>query len=304
MTTESSQEQLNDADVVRAAATRSLAAPGVRLYRVRTREAAGGGWSDPWSWEIGVADPAARSVQLRHFHSEDSPVEKLAEAAARKWPWLDDDAPPSEPGPRTGEETIEIGRTQFCGGPDRWIDWSDMPFYGPARAMWPLEALLGTTTTTRAASTDVRGDACARYVSDVVPGEVARLEGITLVDPPEPGDDWRALSAEVSIDARGHVRRIAWSPTTGRRFKPGLLPRLAGRLDRKAAVDHAFDASGRLWYITEFWDYGCDVEISVPTNLIDMSDTSMRDIIKDLWQMRRRYKQEDPRRRRRRRRAP
>lgn len=80
-------------------------------------------------------------------------------------------------------------------------------------------------------------------------------------------------------------------PTTGKRFKPGLLPRLAERLDRNATADHAVDASGRLWHVIEFWDYGCDVEIIAPTNLIDSSDTSMRDIFKDLWSMRRDYKQ-------------
>jgi hypothetical protein len=102
-----SQGHPNDAEVVRAAAKQSLAAHGVRLHRVRIMET-DGAWTDPWSWEIGVADPAARSVQLRHFTAEDSPVEKFAEAVARKWPWLVDDTPPTEPGPRAGQETIEI----------------------------------------------------------------------------------------------------------------------------------------------------------------------------------------------------
>jgi hypothetical protein len=92
--------------------------------------------------------------------------------------------------------------------------------------------------------------------------------------------------------AAGLVRRVAWSVTTGKRFKPGLLPRLATRLERSPAPEPAFDGDGRLWNVTEFWDYGYSVEISAPTNVIDSADTSMLDIIKDLWRMRRRYKRE------------
>lgn len=162
MSTEPRSGRTNDPEVLRAAARLSLDAHGVRLYRARTRELDDGGWSDPWSWEVGVAHPAARSVQLRYFLAEGSPVEKLAEAVAQRWPWLDEDATPREPGPRTGQETIEIGRTHYYGGPDRWIDWSDMSFYGPAHALWPLEALLGTMSATRAGRSEVRGATCTR----------------------------------------------------------------------------------------------------------------------------------------------
>jgi hypothetical protein len=292
MSTERTQ-QPGDAGAVCAAATRSLSAHGVRLCHARTRESDDGSWTDPWSWEVGVANPAARSVQVRHFHAEDSPGEKLSEAVVRRWPWLDDDdTHDPEPGQRTDVETIEIRRKHYYGGPDRWIDWSDMPFYGPARALWPLEAILGVITATPAGSRNVRGDMCTRYRCDVAPGEGARWDEITLIDRPEPDDDWRALSADVCVDSSGLVRRIAWSPTTGKRFKPGVLPRLATRLDQSPAPEPSFDANGRLWNATEFWDYGCSVEISAPTNLTDSSGKSMLDIVRDLWRIRRKYKRE------------
>jgi hypothetical protein len=141
----------------------------------------------------------------------------------------------------------------------------------------------------RVASTDVRGDPCARYVGDVVPGEIAGQSGIKLVDLPKPDDDWRVLTAEVSIDGSGRVRRISWSPTTGRWFKPGMLVRLATRPDRRPTSDPG-TSEGRLWNVTEFWDYGCEVQITAPTNLTTEAPP-LREIARDLWRMRREYKQ-------------
>jgi hypothetical protein len=278
-----------DAEVVRAAGRLSLAMTGVRLYRATIREA-GSGWTEPWSWEIGAANPAARSVRVRHYFAEGSPVVKLGEAVVRKWPWLDDDGSHRAPGPRAGEESIEIETAQYYGGPDRWIDWSDMPFYGPARALWPLEVILGARTATPIEGVEVRGDVCGRYLTNVLPDNATRPAEGKLVDSPRATDDWRALAADVCIDEDGLVRRIAWSPTTGKRTKPGLLPRLAARLDKNTKADDAFDAPGRPWHVTELWDYGGNVQINAPTNVIDGSDASMGDIVTDLWRMRRRYK--------------
>jgi hypothetical protein len=291
MTNDEAARNRHDAELVRAAGRLSLVTAGVRLYRATLREARGG-WAEPWSWEIGIANPAARSVRVRHYYSEGSPVEKLGEAVVRKWPWLDDDGSPRESGPRAGEESIEIERAQYYGGPDRWIDWSDMPFRGPARALWPLEVILGARTATRIEGIEVRGDLCSRYLTDVLPDNATRQAEGRLVDPPRSNDDWRSLIADVCIDEHGLVRRIAWSPTTGKRPKPGLLPRLAARLDKNTNADHAFDPPGRPWHVTELWDYGGDVQIDAPTNLIDESDTSIGDIVTDLWRMRRRYKRE------------
>jgi hypothetical protein len=279
-----------DVEVVRAAATRSLGMTGVRLYRATISETPSG-WAEPWSWEIGVANPAARSAQLRHYYAEDSPLEKLGEAVVRRWPWLDDDGSAHGQGPRAGEETIEINRAQYYGGPERWIDWSDLSYYGPGRALWPLEAILDVTTATGGESIDVRGTLCARYLTHVVPDNRRCLGDARLVDPPLRHDDWRELTADVCIDDQGHVRRIAWSPNIGKRPRPGLLARLAVRLDKDPDADHAINPPGRPWHVTELWDYGCNVEIHAPTNLIDAMGTPIRDIAIDLWRMRRRYQQ-------------
>jgi hypothetical protein len=115
------------------------------------------------------------------------------------------------PAREMAKKTIEIGRKHYYGGAQRrWIDWSDMPYHGSAHVLWPLEAILGATTARRSGSLEVRGDACARYLCDVLPGKVARTDGIELVAPPEPDDDWRALSADVCIDGSAcpHRSRI------------------------------------------------------------------------------------------------
>lgn len=283
-------EQLRELETVRQAARLSLAANGVRVCRARVRES-DDGWTEPWGWSVGVAVPAERSVHWHHFVADHSPWMKLADAAQQRWPWLSDDQP-SEPDPKGGYETIEIGRNHYGGGPGGWsdMDWNDGPFYGPGTGLWPLEALLGTTRVTRCADFEVRGERCARYVCEVLPGDVADLDDIRLVDPPKPDDDWRALSADVCIDSAGRVRRIAWSPVIGRRHRPGLFERLAMTLNRKPTPKHAITDLGRLWTVTDFWDYGCHTEISAPTKLRDLGETSRFAIARDLWRMRRDYK--------------
>src|SRR5262249_43083558 len=99
------RQRLAGADVVRDAAVLSLAADGVRAGRFRVREA-DCGWTQPSSWELGVADPAVRSVHWRHVLAEDSPWVKLGEAVVRRWPRLDDDDPPDEQGSSGHYETI------------------------------------------------------------------------------------------------------------------------------------------------------------------------------------------------------
>lgn len=274
-----SQAEVGGAGVVREAAGLSLSERGVRVYRTRVREA-DGGWTDPWSWELGVADPAARSIQVRHFNSEESLVNKLAEASARFFGAANQttDHSPEE----VEAQSIEIERQRYHGGPERWIDRSDRPSYGPARGLWPLEAILATTTASPAAGRDVRGQRCARYICKVVPGSIAGQAAVKLVDLPKPDDDWRALDADVSIDRSGLVRRIAWSPMTGKRLKAGLLGRL---LRDRQSSDAGTPSSGRLWNIIEFWDYGCEVEIAAPTDLIS-EGTPIRQIARDLRRMR------------------
>lgn len=69
-----------EAETVRQACRRTLATPGARIY-VATVYEQPGGWTEPLSWEIGVADPAARRVLLRHFVSPEDPLMKLAREA-------------------------------------------------------------------------------------------------------------------------------------------------------------------------------------------------------------------------------
>ena len=214
---------------------------------------------------------------------------KLGEAAVRRWPWLDD--PPSDADSTGGYETIEIGREHFGGGPGGWSSGPDLRFYGPARGLWPLEVMLGAATATPGGNVDVREESCARYLCEVRPGDVASSDEVKLVDPPEADDDWRAIAADVCVDDRGLVRRIAWSPTTGKRHAPGLVERLATRVDRTPGADRKSASEGRLWTVTDLWDYGCQVDIRAPTDLLDPAGTPLREIGRDLWRMRREYKQ-------------
>jgi hypothetical protein len=222
---------------------------------------------------------------MEHFYSEDSPAIKLAEAASR---YFGGDEP-SEPHGGENAESIEIRRSHYYGGPrPGWMDWSDMPYYGLSRTLWPLEAILGTTHAAPAADITVRDASCGRYLVSVQPGAAADLEGVTLVDRPKPDDPWRMLHADVCIDRGGLVRRIAWSPVFEIRTRPGVLPRLLTKLAKDPTGGHV--ALGRLWNLIEFWEYGCEVQIAAPTTLIDHPETPFRKIVYDFWRMRREHK--------------
>jgi hypothetical protein len=288
MPAENSQSDGVGAEVVREAASRSLTARGVRVYRARVREA-GGGWTEPWSWEVGVADPAGRLVQVRHFYSDESPVVKLADAAARRWPWFAGED--GSGGAAEGESgTIEIGREYYYGGPAQWLDWSGDGFYAPARVLWALEAILGTIVAERASAVEVRNHPCVRYIGRVRPGEAAGVAEVKLVDRPGPGDEWRLLDAELCIDGSGRVRRIAWTPAIGTRIKPGVLPRLATALHGPPEPDPRTTPPGRLWNVLELWDYGCAVDITRPSHLMT-EPVSFREMIGEVWRARHAYKQ-------------
>jgi hypothetical protein len=267
-------------EAVRLAAARSLNVRGLRVYRTRVRQA-NGSWTAPWSWEVGVASPATRSVQLCHFIAEGSPVDRLAKAAEHRWPWLSDDRSFESPG--TDMETIEIGRRLFIGGPGGWGLVTARPFYGPKMALWALEALLATIRASPSGSADVRGEPCVRYLGEALPGEIAGQDGIVLVDEPAADDAWRLLATDVSVDAEGFVRRVAWSPRGGPR-KRGVLD----RLDKRFGSGHG--PTGSLWEVTEFWAYGCHVEISAPSELIDPSTVSLADIVRETRAAKREYK--------------
>jgi hypothetical protein len=188
--------------VVRAAAESSLAAHGARVYTATVIEDRAGGWTPPWSWRTGVANPARRAVQLKSFDSEASPVVKLAKAAAKRWPGLDGD-PPTGEGPFAGGEMIDIGRRHFYGSTAGWLDWSDVSYYGPAQPLWILEAMLGTVTAEPVGRGEVRGESCARYLAEVQPGRVAGRSGSSssiLLARGTIGSSWRRMSVSTRRD--------------------------------------------------------------------------------------------------------
>jgi hypothetical protein len=277
-------------EVVRAAAARSLTAEGVRVYTVRIREDGAGGWTDPYWWRTGVANPAGRAVKVDVSHADDSPVVRLAETAAARWPWLDDEPDGTDPDDRTaGGEVIEVGRRSFWRYTDdmQWLEQSAQSC-GPANVLWGLEAILATRVATEVTGCEVRGSWCRQYRATIRPGDLVGKPGIELIDAAKRVDDWAEVVGDASIDDAGLIRRIMWSPTIGRRFKPGLLPRFAQRLshDPPAAPVN----SDRPWTILELWDYDCPVQIAAPTDLLERGETSLTNIACDLWRIRRDYK--------------
>lgn len=267
------------ADTVRSAVLRSLHTDGVRIYRLDANETKDG-WATPWSWQIGVASPRTRAARVRIILTEASAPMKLAAAAARRWPWLednDDDGADDEPA-----EVIEIGAAKYYGGPDRWLDWTHHHTDPRSRVLWPLETILGLESATRLHDADVRDATCACYrgtvrTPDAPPAADARLED----------GRWSSLLAEVCIDDAGLVRRVAITATTGERFRPGILLRLVAALSREDELTSGDDRPWRPWHFVELWDYGHPVEITAPTAIIDRSGASMRDVVRAFWRMRR-----------------
>jgi hypothetical protein len=119
-------------------------------------------------------------------------------------------------------------------------------------------------------------------------------DDVKLIDAPNPDDDWRTLAIDVCIDSGGLVRRIAFSPTIGRRSEPGWLERLAKRLDKSPTPLPGIAGEGRPWDVIELWDYGCQAAISAPTELLHATVPPLRKVALELWRMRRQYKQAAP----------
>jgi hypothetical protein len=95
---------------------------------------------------------------------------------------------------------------------------------------------LGIVAATHVVAREIRGAQCVCYLGDARPGGIAGRAGVQLVDPPERDDDWREVFAEVCVGDDGLIRRIAWSPKFGTRFRGGLLSR-RGRLMRRGTWD-------------------------------------------------------------------
>jgi hypothetical protein len=173
------------------------------------------------------------------------------------------DYEPPEPGPRPAGEIIQILRASYWGDQGKWIEHSSEHVYGPWRILWPLEAILGMRSAELVGGSEVRGEQCLWYAGDVRLVEVAGREEVRLVDPPRRDDELREVLAQVSVGADGLIRRIAWSPKFGKRRQGGLLSRVARARDG-ASSGSVNEEQARLWTVTEFWDYGCEVEITAP----------------------------------------
>ena len=101
------------------------------------------------------------------------------------------------------------------------------------------------------------------------------------------------MYADVCVDAKGLIRRIAWTPKFHKHRSGGLVPRL-GRLS--SSPQPSVQAAGsRIWELLELWDYGCDVQISAPPDPItNRDDPSWSEIARDLWRLKREYKPTSP----------
>ena len=268
---ESSRAASAEAEAVRAACRRTLAEHGARIY-LTVVTLCEDGWTEPWMWQVGDADPNTRRLHLSSCVSDQSPVVKAFGRLEQRWPWLaDEDQAENEP-PMPVPERIYIGRRAFLRARAGWRDEGNQS-NTTGLGLWALEAAQGMRTASVAPEKNVRGERCRCYLGEVRPADVVGQPGIELVIAPEPDNDWRAMLAEVSIDDAGLVRRIACSPTVGRRQKPGLLFKLLERLEHRVlrteppAQDPEFQ--NRTWAIVELWDHGCPVTIEPPTPLIE-----------------------------------
>jgi hypothetical protein len=129
---------------------------------------------------------------------------------------------------------------------------------------------------------ELGGEACRRFGFGIdLRGHRERL-GLTsrraVGDPLLAGDVW--------IDAAGRIRRVTWTTFPARR------PRAPWRGPRVIVG---------VWRMTELSDFGLEVDIEPPTNLIDDSDLPpfpvvLYEITGELWRMKRAHDRRHPRR--------
>lgn len=211
----------------------------------------------------------------------------------RRWPWLVSDDLPPELGPRPGGESIQIARTVYYGGEGRWIDWSDLAVYTPSLVLWGLEAVLAMSVVRDTGTSQVRDADCVAYVGEISVGDIAGGPEARLVAEPAPDHEWRKLYADVCVDAKGLIRRIAWTPKFHKQRSGGLVRHLA-RLTSRSPNPSVQAAGSRTWGLLELWDYGCDVHISAPPDPITNCGPSWSEIARDLWRLKREYKPTSP----------
>jgi hypothetical protein len=206
--------------------------------------------------------------------------ETLEERIVGRWPWLEDVADDEDDDEPLTMGMIYIGTKGFFGtdeGGWRASDQGDVDAPGrhTADPVWIMEVLGQVDGAHARGSDEVAAAPCMRLGFGIdLRGHRERL-GLT----------WRRavayplLAGDVWIDVAGRIRRATWTTFPVRR------PRAPWRDLR--VVDG-------VWHTTELSDFGLEVDIEPPTDLIDDSDLPrfsvlLYEVTGELWRRKRAY---------------
>jgi hypothetical protein len=123
-----------------------------------------------WEHAEGVADFAARRVQVALKDVPDGPLDHIGKMVSEKWPWLggDDDDEGDDEAADGESEAIYVGATHYFGGGDRWTRFDrEEDHQGPRHPSDPtfiLDALAARhSPASEIAEEMVRGETTSRY---------------------------------------------------------------------------------------------------------------------------------------------
>jgi hypothetical protein len=209
----------------------------------------------------------------------------LEERIVGRWPWLEDVANDDDDDEPLTMDMVYIGTKGFFGtdeGGWRPSDQGDVDAPGRQRAdpVWIVEVLCRVDAAQPRGLGELGGAACRRFGFGIdLRGHRERLG---LPSRRAGGDPH--LAGDVWIDATGRIRRATWTTSAARR------PRAPWRDLRD--ID-------RLWHTTELSDFGLEVDIEPPTNLILDSDLApfpvvLYEVAGELWRVKRAYDRRQP----------
>ena len=232
----------------------------------------------------GVTDLARRRTRV-----VDRPIgrwwEALEERMVGRWPWLEDVVGDEDDDEPLTMSTVYAGTKLFVGTDDggwRASEQGDVgaPGRHTADPVWIVEVLDQIDGAQPRGVGEVGGERCRRFGFGIdLRGHRERL-GLgsrrALGDPHLAGDVW--------IDAAGRIRRATWT-----RF-PARRPRAPWR---------DLGVVEGLWHTTELSDFGLDVDIEPPTNLVDDADLPpfpvvLYEVAGELWRRKRAYDRRQP----------